>query len=153
MQIENQNIYARCFIILSQRRSLPLVCFSHGSGRNVTEKAVGCWVWGPDLRSNGQKTNGLSSKSIEIPPILKTLAGYDRSRASYLGNLLSELRSDQTLLSSSRKPEKRLLLFQCCTQIRPKARAAQYVPVLVYSTQSLKPVLPSFGNSSWRWGA
>ena len=74
------------------------------------------WVLGVGPRSQIQRTKNqrLFSKSIEIPPILKTLAGYDRSRASYLGNLLSELRSDQTLLSYSRKPEKRLLLFQRC---------------------------------------
>ena len=95
-------------------------------GEELHGKASLVWVWGPDLRSNGQKTNGFSSKSIEIPPILKTLPGYDRSRASYLGNLLSELRSDQTLLSYSRKPEKRLLLFQRCNS-RGNMNAARSV--------------------------
>ena len=51
-------------------------------GEELHGKASLVWVWDPDLRSNGQKTNGFSSKSIEIPPISKTLAGYDRSRAN-----------------------------------------------------------------------
>jgi hypothetical protein len=64
---------------------------------------------------NGQKNNVFSSNSTKNTPDLKISPGYGQSRASYLENLLSELRSDQTRRSYSRETHKRVFDFRYCT--------------------------------------
>ena len=65
-------------------------------GEEPRLKSSSVWVWGPRSQIQRTKNNGFSTNSTTNTPDLKTSTGYGRRRASYLGNLLSELRSDQT---------------------------------------------------------
>ena len=73
-------------------------------------------VWGPRSQiPTDKKNNVFPSNSTKNTSDLKISSGYGQSRASYLENLLSELRSDQTRRSYSRKTQKRVLDFRYCT--------------------------------------
>jgi hypothetical protein len=101
MQIKDQNIYTWLSLISSRRGFGQWASFLVVRGGTSFEKQFGVGVGTPISDPNGQKTNGFSSKSTANTPDLKTSAGYGRSRGSYLGNFLSELRSDQTQRSYS----------------------------------------------------
>ena len=96
------------------KRLRMLGFFSPGSGRNVSKKKI-FLVWGPRSQiPTDKKNNVFSSNSTKNTSDLKISSGYGQSRASYLENLLSEMRSDQTRRSYSRETHKRVFDFRYC---------------------------------------
>ena len=61
------------------------------------------------------KNSGFAGNKFAVVSDGNGSTGYEAARRRYLGNLLSELRSDQTRPSYSRKTEKRVFDFRRCT--------------------------------------
>ncbi len=112
----------------------------HDSVRNVTKKKF-VWCEDPDLRSKQRKKNNVFlSNSTKNTPDLKISPGNGQSRASYLENLLSELRSDQTRRSYSRETQKRVLDFRYCSTHILNCLCCVCLFVRLYKLDDLSPV-------------